>query len=54
MPTGDGNLGEGDKSGTRVVKRDNPMFFVQANNAFRLKQCWLIDLDYQIQVLTIM
>lgn len=34
-------------TGTRVVKRNDPMFFVQANNAFRLKQGWLIDLDYQ-------
>ncbi len=34
-------------TGTRVVKRNDPLFFVQANNAFRLKQGWLIDLDYQ-------
>ena len=36
-----------ESSGSRVVKRNNPLFFVQANNAFKLKQGWLIDLDYQ-------
>ena len=34
-------------TGTRAVKLNDPMFFVQANNAFKLKQGWLIDLDYQ-------
>lgn len=34
-------------TGTRVVKLNDPMFFVQANNAFKLKHGWLIDLDYQ-------
>lgn len=34
-------------TGTRTVKLNDPMFFVQANNAFRLKKGWLIDLDYQ-------
>lgn len=34
-------------SGTRVIKRNDPMYFVQANNAFKMKQGWLIDLDYQ-------
>ena len=36
-----------ESTGTRVVKRNDPMFFVQANNSFKLKQGWLIDLDYQ-------
>ena len=36
-----------ESTGKRVVKRNDPMFFVQANNAFKLKQGWLIDLDYQ-------
>ena len=36
-----------ESTGTRVVKRNDPMFFVRANNAFKLKQGWLIDLDYQ-------
>ena len=36
-----------ESTGTRVVKRNDPMFFVQANNTFKLKQGWLIDLDYQ-------
>lgn len=34
-------------TGTRAVKLNDPMFFLQANNAFKLKQGWLIDLDYQ-------
>ncbi|MCQ2254594.1 MAG: TonB-dependent receptor family protein [Bacteroidaceae bacterium] len=34
-------------TGTRVVKLNDPMFFLQANNAFKLKQGWLFDLDYQ-------
>ena len=36
-----------ESTGTRVVKRNDPMFFIQANNSFKLKQGWLIDLDYQ-------
>ena len=36
-----------ESTGKRVVKRNDPMFFVQANNTFKLKQGWLIDLDYQ-------
>ena len=36
-----------ESTGTREVKRNDPMFFVQANNSFKLKQGWLIDLDYQ-------
>lgn len=34
-------------TGTRIVKHNTPMFFIQANNAFKLKNSWLIDLDYQ-------
>ena len=36
-----------ESTGTRVVKRNDPMFFVQANNSFKFKKGWLIDLDYQ-------
>ena len=36
-----------ESTGKRVVKPNDPMFFVQANNTFKLKQGWLIDLDYQ-------
>ena len=36
-----------ESTGKRVVKRNDPMSFVQANNTFKLKQGWLIDLDYQ-------
>ena len=36
-----------ESTGKRMVKRNDPMFFVQANNTFKLKQGWLIDLDYQ-------
>ncbi|MCI6117894.1 MAG: outer membrane beta-barrel protein [Prevotella sp.] len=36
-----------ESTGTREVKRNDPLFFVQANNSFKLKQGWLIDLDYQ-------
>lgn len=36
-----------ESSGTRIVKRNDPMFFVQANNTFKLKRGWLIDFDYQ-------
>ena len=39
--------GEGSNYGTRVVKLNDPMFFLQANNAFKLKRGWLVDLDYQ-------
>lgn len=35
------------EGGQRRVTLNTPMFFVQANNAFRLKKSWLIDLDYQ-------
>ena len=36
-----------ESTGTRVVKRNDPMFFIQANNSFKFKKGWLIDLDYQ-------
>lgn len=36
-----------ESSGTRVVKLNDPMFFIQANNTFKLKRSWLIDIDYQ-------
>lgn len=33
--------------GKRSLTLNTPMFFVQANNAFRFKRSWLVDLDYQ-------
>jgi len=35
------------ESGTRTDSYNRPAFLVQANNAFRFKHSWLIDLDYQ-------
>ena len=32
---------------SRIVKHNTPMYFLQANNAFKLKKGWLVDLDYQ-------
>lgn len=34
-------------NGTRVVCRNRPMLLLQANNAFRLKDNWQIELNYQ-------
>lgn len=33
--------------GSRTVSFNNPMFIIQANNAFRIKHDWLLNLDYQ-------
>lgn len=34
-------------TGTRTLTLNDPMYFLQANNAFRFKNNWVIDLDYQ-------
>lgn len=34
-------------TGTRVVKHNKPMYYVQINNAFRFKHNWQVELNYQ-------
>lgn len=36
-----------DPDGERIVKRNNPMYFFQANNAFTLKDNWQFEVNYQ-------
>ena len=33
--------------GSRTVESDDPMFTIQANNAFRFRHGWLLNLDYR-------
>ncbi|MCQ2077749.1 MAG: TonB-dependent receptor family protein [Bacteroidaceae bacterium] len=34
-------------SGERIIKRNTPMYMIQANNAFQLKHNWLFEVNYQ-------
>lgn len=34
-------------TGRRIVRRNKPMYIVQANNAFRFKDNWQVELNYQ-------
>jgi len=35
------------EGGTRNINLDAPMYLVQANNSFRFKHSWLLELNYQ-------